>query len=194
MVGRFLIYGLVDPRTGHLRYVGKSTSGLKRPRMHTQPWALAHAGGSHRGCWFRSLVAEHLQPEVTILQEVTGSEDLYDLERRWISYLRGLGCPLTNTTDGGAGCQGVSPSAETRAKITAANTGKVHSAETRAKMSAARQRRVITAETRAKASASLKGRVVTPEHAAKISAKLVGHPVSEETRAKISAAHRGRHA
>ena len=37
MPSKFLIYGLVDPRDGQLRYVGKSTSGLRRPRSHWYP-------------------------------------------------------------------------------------------------------------------------------------------------------------
>ena len=30
MLSRFIIYALTDPRTGEIRYVGKSTRGLKR--------------------------------------------------------------------------------------------------------------------------------------------------------------------
>lgn len=73
------------------------------------------------------------------------------------------------------------------------------SAETRAKISAAGRGRVASAETRAKRSASLKGRVFTDEHRARISAAAKWRPgnrkgiiVSDETRAKLSAAATGR--
>lgn len=34
-MSRFLIYGLVDPRTNEVRYVGRSSSGLVRPKHHS---------------------------------------------------------------------------------------------------------------------------------------------------------------
>jgi len=33
-MGEILIYGLRDPRTDEYRYIGKSTSGLNRPKSH----------------------------------------------------------------------------------------------------------------------------------------------------------------
>ena len=37
---KYIVYGLVDPRTDQLFYVGKSCSGTKQMRRHTQPWSL----------------------------------------------------------------------------------------------------------------------------------------------------------
>lgn len=34
---KFLIYGLTDPITDELRYIGRSSSGLNRPRQHLAP-------------------------------------------------------------------------------------------------------------------------------------------------------------
>lgn len=50
-----LIYGLVDPRTSELRYIGRSSSGLTRPKQHTAPAALAK-DVARKGNWLRQLV------------------------------------------------------------------------------------------------------------------------------------------
>jgi group I intron endonuclease len=103
----------------------------------------------------------------------------------------------------------VSPSAEMRAKISAALTGrrmskeaaaksaktrtgmkgKPHTPETKAKMSVSattRVRRPHTPETKAKLSQAATGRKLTPEHVAKTSAANIGRHPSMETRAKRS--------
>jgi hypothetical protein len=196
---RFLIYGLVDPRTGHLRYVGKSTSGLRRARMHVLPCTLRQTKNTHKGHWVQALVDVGLAPQITVLQEVAGPEDLYELEQGWISYFRGLGCPLTNATDGGPGVFGLKrqpPSAETRAKLSAAAKGRVYGPEVRARFSAGQKARNYSPppETRAKMAAAKRGRKRGPhtdETKAKMSAAQRGHFVSEATRIKIGDARRG---
>jgi len=75
----------------------------------------------------------------------------------------------------GAAKRGKTASAETRAKISAANRGKERKPPP-----------PFTAEHRAKISAGLKGRPKTAEHAAKVGAAQAGRPKSAETRAKIS--------
>jgi hypothetical protein len=109
-------------------------------------------------------------------------------------------------------------SAETRAKIGAANTGKNPSPEARAKMGAvhrghpftpehkakiskANTGKVRTPEMRAKVSIAHKGKPLSPEHRAKLLAKIPpaflaytvkGHELSPETRAKMSAVKKGK--
>ena len=103
----------------------------------------------------------------------------------------GTGC-LVNRTGGGDGMSGHVPSAETRAKISAAKTGSGHTEETRAKISAAMKKLGAGADN------SMFGRKHTAETRAKMSAKQRGggHPnfgkrLSEETKTKISKALRG---
>jgi hypothetical protein len=106
---------------------------------------------------------------------------------------QGTGC-LRNFTDGGDGASGCSPSAETRAKLSAAVSaalkGRTFSAEHRANLSAAKSNQ--SPETRARIGAASKGRKPSPETRAKISAAvsaaLKGRKPSPETRAKLSAA------
>ena len=89
--------------------------------------------------------------------------------------------------------KGLPLSAEHRAKISAARSGRPRapfSVEHRAKLSAAGRGRKHLAETCAKISEALQGRVLSVEHRAKIS-NASCNP-SAETRAKIGAANRGR--
>lgn len=81
---------------------------------------------------------------------------------------------------------------ETRAKMSAAQKGKVMSQESRAKMSVAKKGKVRSEEHQAKISAANKGRVASEEHRAKISAANKGRVHSEESRANMSAAQKGR--
>ena len=88
---------------------------------------------------------------------------------------------------------------ETRAKISAANSGENHpmygkklSEETRAKMSEAQKGKKLSEEHRAKLSEALKGRRHTEEARAKLSEANKGKKLSEETRAKLSEANKGR--
>jgi hypothetical protein len=89
---------------------------------------------------------------------------------------------------------------ETRAKQRAAKLGRIfrHSAESKAKIAAANKNRVYStgqkhsAETRAKMSASHKGRIISAETRAKMSAAAKGRPCSAETTAKINATKKGR--
>ena len=87
-------------------------------------------------------------------------------------------------------------SPEHRAKISAANTGRVKSDVTRRKLSESKRGRALSEETRQKISAALKGRPmpsrkgisVSPETRAKMSAAHKGKVLSEEHKQKISAA------
>lgn len=87
---------------------------------------------------------------------------------------------------------GVFPSAETRAKLSAARIGKKLSPETRAKVSEARMGMKFSKETKARISASKSGVRQSIESVLKRSASLKGHKVSESTREKISNALKGK--
>lgn len=71
------IYGLTDPRTGRVRYVGASADPKRRGHEHTgKPIA------SIRG-WVEELCSERLRPGVTILEEVEAAL-APAAEARWI--------------------------------------------------------------------------------------------------------------
>lgn len=90
----FLIYCLIDPTNFEIRYVGKSTSGLKRPNeKHTH----------YCGNWINFLKNKKLKPIVKIIQVFNDKKYLNEAEKYWIKYFRDLKCPLTNIASGGQG-------------------------------------------------------------------------------------------
>ena len=88
MTSPYLIYGLRDPETGELRYVGGSMTGTKRPKLHKY-----HAlSGHHKyglGEWIRNLHAKNMMYKIEILQEVNNVEDIPKKREKWITLLRG---------------------------------------------------------------------------------------------------------
>ncbi len=122
MTSKFLIYGLVDPRDGQLRYVGKSTSGLERPKAHGHPSVLRKSQG-YKANWLRLLKSMDLSHSIVIIQEFEDSEILPVAEIYWISYFKGMGCRLTNMTDGGEGVSGLKRSKNTKSKMSLSRGG-----------------------------------------------------------------------
>mgnify|MGYP003575081567 CR=1 FL=1 len=202
---RNFIYGLIDPRSLLVRYVGYSSRGMDRPREHRKPSRTAEP--SYRSSWIKSLLAEDLVYDIVVLEEAQSREALLDLERWWVAYGRACGWPLTNLTDGGDGMFGHKMSAETRAKIGAAFRGRKCSPEHVAKVVASLKGRPVSSETRAKMSATAKASGRRPSRLAvekaiavnksrgwseEARAKHAQYKHSNETRAKMSASHKGR--
>lgn len=158
MARQAIIYGLADPRTGELRYVGKTVKSLKaRLREHM---SRARSGGrEHRSCWIRATGA----PDAFEIERVEG--DGCESERHHIAYFRSLGCRLVNHTAGGEGRLGDRHSVEARAKMSAAQLGRKRSAEQRARMSAAIVGRPVSEATREKLRVIFTGRRAGPQPA-----------------------------
>ena len=197
------MYGLKDPNTNAVRYVGKSSIGLSRPKSHTKEKDLARCGNSHKANWIRGLLRAGQVPATVVLESFQTQESLADAECFWIAQGRGLGWPLTNITRGGDGAPGhvVSPEAraamreltkrlwadpEYRARTTAAHVGKTQSAESRKKRSDAMLAR----------SEQLKANMARlwadPEYRARMRAAHTDHKQSPETVEKRVAKMRGR--
>lgn len=177
---RPFIYGLVDPRTLLVRYVGSSTRGLRRPRQHGEPYRLRTH--NHKNAWIKSLHAFGLDYEIVILEETSSREVLPALERFWIAYGRACGWPLTNLTDGGEGTLGVERSAETRERMAAALRGKKRSRESVKRQFTVRKANGYqhSEATRAKMRASNLGQKRPPS---------VGLAVAESNRRRARKAH-----
>lgn len=104
VVQECFIYGLCDPRTGELRYVGQTSRGEARIRAHRYPAVQARAKG-HRGTWLRALRRAGLFPDSFVIEHVSVDE-LADAEIFWIAYFRSVGAWLVNTQPGGAHARG----------------------------------------------------------------------------------------
>lgn len=205
---RFIIYGLFDPREpSHIRYIGRSSSGRKRPISHGSAAHLA-ADSTYKGNWIRALLREGIMYDFKVLEVVSGLERLNEAEQRWITDGFARGWSLTNLTTGGDGSytpqsaeyrQRVAEisrqiwatkkhSSATIAKLKALKTGVPRSEETKAKIREACNRPEAIARMRE----ANTGRIFTPEHFARLSAAHKGVMMSDEARAKMSAAHKGK--
>lgn len=126
-----VVYGLVDPRTGALRYVGKTIDASKRREAH-----MRGSGHGHRANWIKGLHRENLLPVFCVL-EACSTVDAYQAEQEWISMARAWGADLTNHDDGGPGRTGAKASLETRKKLSESHKGHRIPIDVRAKMSLA---------------------------------------------------------
>lgn len=120
MKNKNLIYGLIDPITKELRYIGKSCSGMKRPNDHMKKSELGR--NTHKIHWINSVLAQDKQPEIIVLEEHSTKEELNESEQFWIAYYKGLGVNLTNATAGGEGSLGHYPSSESKQKMSQKRT------------------------------------------------------------------------
>lgn len=123
-----IIYGLIDPRTRLVRYIGQSSVGIRRPRDHAKPAVLAR-NQNYSGNWIRELVRAGLQFEIVVLETLDCVDQLDAAECWWIAYGRASGWPLTNLSTGGHGARGVQQTIESRAKRSIALRGRIRTAE-----------------------------------------------------------------
>jgi len=204
MISKNLIYAYLDPRNGLIRYIGKSTIGLDRPKNF-------HAHGQHCGNWIKNLTTDNLEPEILILEELSDNasiEEINEAEIFHISYWRFLGANLTNLTVGGDGIPGLKHSEETKLKMSKAAKGKPKSPEHIAKIAKLRLGKVpwnkglktgpLPEEVKLKLSKAQKGKPhkrgwkLSEEVRSKMSLARKGHLVSEETKKRISEAQKGK--
>lgn len=87
------IYGLLDPTTSGIRYIGKSNNPHRRLGEHINDQA-----DCSKTAWIRRLKLVGLGPILVILEEVQAEEDIFDAEERWIGRGIQLGWELTNDT------------------------------------------------------------------------------------------------
>lgn len=99
-----LIYALKDPETKEIRYIGKSTTGLRRPNQHKLKHSLI--AQTHKNNWIKTLLEKGLVYEIIVLEENLDSVVLDSKEITWIAHYKALGASLTNGTEGGEGSLG----------------------------------------------------------------------------------------
>jgi hypothetical protein len=127
------IYALVDPRSGELRYVGKTSLTVER-RLSAHASNVRRGLHSHKHHWLRDVMRAGLEPSTAVLEVVPPGDDWIEAEKFWIGYFRFLGARLVNQCDGGQGTSGISFSAEHRERLRVSHLGKKRSPEHNAKM------------------------------------------------------------
>ncbi len=154
-MNKFLIYALADPETKEVRYIGRSSSGLKRPKSHWQDPAL-RVRRDYCHNWVRSILSMGMTPEVLVLHDwdITDNTALNEAEIAFIAHFRSRGARLTNLTAGGEGASGCVRSAEMRARLSRVRTGVKrgpHSVEHKAALSAVHKGRQPSPQCKEKA-------------------------------------------
>lgn len=170
------IYKLIDPRNeNEVRYVGKTKMTLKK-RMYSH----LHHGRNKRKTpvylWINKLLLENIIPLIVLIEEVNDSEWV-NKEIYWIKYYRDVfGVRLLNLSDGGESNLNLSPSLETRLKISISNKGKKCfwegknlTEKHKNNISMGGLGLIRSNKTKSNISNSLKGRVLNDEHKKSIS-------------------------
>lgn len=177
------IYALVDPREpNRIRYIGKTHFSLSRRlggHITAARKAATKKARNHRLNWICALLAENIQPIILELCQV--SENIWEMEERgWISRFKQAGHPLTNSTEGGDGCLGLS--SDSRAAISSKKIGRTW----------ASMGKVYTEQEKLNRSKAHKGRKLSPEQCARMSVARKGkptRPMPEETKEKLRRPH-----
>jgi group I intron endonuclease len=166
-------------------YIGSAVNFRKRERQHLSDLKRKkHHNIRVQSCWNKYEIFKF-----TILEKCEISELLL-LEQKYIDK-HFFNIKNVNISPTAGSNLGITPSATTREKLSAAGKGRVVSAETRAKMSISAKAR-LSPEERAKMSARQIGRVHSEETRKKISESLKGTVVSDETRKKLSICKKGK--
>lgn len=185
---RAYIYTLSDPRTGKIRYVGKTCNLKERLRLHCQRTSAK----THKNFWIRQLLDLGLKPHMTVVAEFDhADQSAWEFsEREWISKLKIQGEDLTNSDTGGGTGRKHSP--ETIEKLRALNTGKKMSLESRMKMSAVQLGRKLSESHRKNISNGVKKWTRTDREREIRRLRQLGKRHTLETRQKISAGNLGK--
>lgn len=116
MTGINLIYGLIHPVTGELRYIGQTTNG----KSYCNKYYRTSFAKQNRpvSCWIRKLQSSGLNPEIYFFEEnVETKNRLNELEIFYISYFKSLGSNLLNLSSGGNSNHGFTHSNEYKKKL-----------------------------------------------------------------------------
>ncbi len=87
------IYGLTEPESDVIRYVGYTCDPYRRLCQHNSNGGYP---GQDLSRWLRKLKSEKKEPQMVILDRVNGKADALRVENDWILALRAGNVPLTN--------------------------------------------------------------------------------------------------
>lgn len=147
------IYGLIDPFTHKVRYIGK-TIRLKE-RFQNQCNEKVH---THRSHWIQSIIKRGKKPVQVVLQTLKDDEDWKSAEIRWIAVARKYGWNLVNCTDGGDGVTNIS--GEGKERMLKTWKGRKHTIDALIKMSEAQKGKIKEEKSKDILSEKMKGRKI----------------------------------
>lgn len=169
------IYGLIDPASRAIRYIGKSIQPQERLKQHIRDVRAGRLHNRHLQSWIRGLLSADLEPELMVLDCVPAT-GWQRYEIAWIALLRKSGTGLVNLDDGGQGATAGRPKSPAHRKaIGEAQRGKVISEEHKERLRIFHTGRKASAETLKKMSLARTG-AGNPNF---------GRPRTAETREKV---------
>lgn len=115
------VYGLLDPRTGELRYIG-ATSNLDRRRSESR--STHGARRTPRDLWVKELLGLGLRPLFEVLETCDSADEAFQREEWLVAYHRFIGCDLLNRALGGPTSRGTRHSATQRIANSVAQGGR----------------------------------------------------------------------
>lgn len=121
-MGLIKIYGLYDPTTKKLRYVGKTVRPLNK-RLNSHLSDSRKNKNTHKQNWIRLVLARGKLPIIKLIRMVKPYRWKY-WETKLIAKYKAKGCPLTNGTLGGDGIEGLIHSEKSKALMSKAKLGR----------------------------------------------------------------------
>ena len=175
-----MIYGLVDPFTKKVRYIGKSNNPWNRIKDHVltarSKGVVRHgipSAPNHKDRWILQVINKGSRPLIKIIAIVKKTEWPTAEQSAIECYNNSHPGDLVNIAPGGHG-QAPEPKSKKRSE------------EQRIKVSASLMGHPVSLEARMKLSVAHKGKILSREHRQKISQGNKGRKLSLETRRKIS--------
>jgi hypothetical protein len=98
MITRFLVYGLVDPRTGEVFYVGKSHRGWDKAMRHLRPAHIAQDANAAKLRRIAAILCAGMEPQVWPLAWCRTARELAEVETQLIRQWSRV-APLANRTN-----------------------------------------------------------------------------------------------
>ena len=177
-----VIYGLHDPETGELRYIGQTRTGLKE-RLWSHLGPSNRRKNYHSARWVNSLVMKGLKPEARLRATASSREDLDQLEIKHIAGALAEGVRLTNHAKGGRGPEGCRHTPEWCQYMAQLMAGRcTNTPEHMANLAEMKRGIPRTPEVKAKISEARKGQP-SPNK---------GVPMPEAVKSKVSASRKGK--
>lgn len=190
---KLIIYGLAGPDR-LIRYIGLSSSGLRRPRTH-----FINTNKNYKKIknpylynWINKIKRETgYNPSIFILDYgFSTPEQLGAAEKFWIQKLRMAGIDLTNITDGGEGATNIGQKREKSSKKPKKGI-KVHTKESINRILESRKwYKNHSDETKIKIREALKSRVWREEELQRLRTVFIGKSHTDETKKKVGEASR----
>jgi hypothetical protein len=90
----YTIYGLVDPRTNQIRYIGQTS---QHAAVRLEGHVSKKGDNREKECWIAELRRLSLKPTTVILEYVISYESALETEAGWIRMGLSFGWPLLNT-------------------------------------------------------------------------------------------------